>query len=194
MSKGMLLPRFEGLSGVSRHKPNSKSDKLLRRMSAYIELIDLGLSQASMQKIDPYAINQVTRFAGEFQKTSVKATALGWFKDSLRGELIANIAYNLYCRIAPNNINVSKEPDPQDVLAAYKAFVLMYPFYLQDEDGARGLELNRFFGLLDAIRDHKTVAGKCSKCSTRYIREASRRMNTCPHCALSSRSKIQISN
>ena len=189
--KPMLLPRFEGLSDISgRNRTTAnKSQRLLNKMKVYIELMGLGLSQASLLKLDPYAINQVNKFAGEFQKTSVKATALGWFKDSLKGELIANIAYTLYLRIAPHNKNVVKEPDPKDVLAAYKAFVLMYPFYLHDVDSVRGLELNRFFGLLDAIKEHKTAPGKCGKCTTEFIREASRRIATCPQCALEGRNK-----
>lgn len=187
----MLLPRFKGLDSRSTRSSidANKSQRLIDRMQVYLELMRYGLSQASLIKIDPYATNQVTRFAGEFQKTSVKATALGWFKDSLKGELIANIAYNLYQRVAPHNKNMIKEPDPKDVLAAYKAFVFMYPFYLHDVDSVRGLELNRFFGLLDAIKGHKTAPGTCGKCKVTFIREASRRIATCPQCALDGRIK-----
>lgn len=186
-----LLPKFDFFDGGPKNPCFDRTpvgDKL-KKLQTYIALVDLGLSQAIMKKLDPHLAKHTVSFGATYKKTPVKSSALGWFKDSLKGELIANVAYNIYCLAAPNNKDLKRQPKVTEILAAYTTFRIQYPFYLYEYDNVRGLEINRFFGLLEAIREHNTASGTCNKCSAKYIREASRSMSTCPHCAISSRGK-----
>ncbi|MBW8191391.1 hypothetical protein K0504_10105 [Neiella marina] len=160
-----------------------------KQTSDLIQLVHAGLNKKLVKAMDPYFDKKCHGLGVEFPKAKKKIQApfLGWFAKT-HGMLAGNIAYRLYLRLSPANAGITRSLEPSELLAVSRAVEVLYPELTITHNETDGLiEINRIYGLFEAIKDHRVVNYTCSRCGDAFIKEASQASRNCPWCALSSR-------
>lgn len=167
------------------------SDRKTRKTFEYSKVIQVvnlmhnGLSLSFAKKLH-FKIESTMKYLGfESQKTNttVRAHSLGWFK-KIPGQLSGNVAYNIYSRLNPSNIDISKPIQPEDLRRTYLSLKLRHPHLTLEKDPIHGVDLNRIFRLLESIREEKTTNFNCASCHTTFLKLANQASTKCPHCYL----------
>ena len=169
------------------------SQATLKRMndtSTFCHLAKLGFNRSNVKKMNPHIFKDIQHSHVEFKRTPVRA-ALGWFRTT-KGQLTGNLAYQMYIRIRPDNKDLAKPIIAHELLSAYVAFSTGFPLYLADTDLESGIEINRFYNLLESIRVRNVTDFMCNKCGEYFMKAQEQVTKTCPHCQLSSRKSLPI--